>query len=585
MLDRKINKFIAILFLIIILPVHLHAKESVLYTVQTGSFTNDTIATKQFNSLLKSLDGVETEHLRIEKIGKYYAVRIGNFGGYAAANEFLQARAAQFKGAIIVKTNFNEEIIVKQYVNGSAAKDVKNAVQSIPLKKIVQANNTQINQQKSTPNVPNVYTNKGDDNNAEDKEDIAGSSQPSPKKEPVKKSKKRSQIKGRFYISDYYANDSNNFDFHVLSTRMKVYMRENDDSRYYFKIDARARKKVSDNDVHNDIPEYKFYEAWLGYKFPKQKIDLIAGRQHIYEMFNTSVDGINAKYRLNDDLGIGIFTGLAPDKYDYSFNSKFKTLGIYSFMDSVKYKLRIGYERLYYDGKKDREYFSFKLFSTPTKKTRFNVLSSASINQLTNSVDIDNLSATVMHKYSKHLRFNLFYNYYRAIRYFESSKKFISQNGGSDGYFLDTNSQSRIGLRVNYRIRKKLTIYTSMAYQKRDIDDDTATRFTGGFRKYDLYGFDLSGRYTRINYFTSKSNEFNVEVSRFLLEKFDVSVYASHEQEELEIENGFTAGLLTYGASVYWSINKHYFASMFIERYDEDDYDNTSIFSQAGYRF
>ena len=76
-----------------------------------------------------------------------------------------------------------------------------------------------------------------------------------------------------------------------------------------------------------------------------------------------------------------------------------------------------------------------------------------------------------------------------------------------------------------------------------------------------------------------------MEVSRFLLDKIDVSVYASHEQEELDIENGFTAGLLTYGASVYWTINRHYFASMFIERYDEDDYDNTSIFTQAGYRF
>ena len=124
-----------------------------------------------------------------------------------------------------------------------------------------------------------------------------------------------------------------------------------------------------------------------------------------------------------------------------------------------------------------------------------------------------------------------------------------------------------------------------IAYQKREIDDGTAFRFTGGFRKYDLYGFDLSGRFTRINNFTSDSNEFNMEVSRFLLDKFDVSVYASHEQEELDIENGFTAGLLTYGASVYWSINRHYFASMFMERYVEDDYDNTSVFTQAGLRF
>ena len=574
-----------ILLLTIFLPSHLIAKEVDFYTVQTGSFSTDKIATNQFNSLVKGLTGKDLDHLRVEKIGDIYAVRIGKFINYAEAKKLLQARATQLEGAIVLKALYKKERIVKQYVKESVAKGGTKTVEPIASDKVIPLDKTPITQPKITLNAADVSSNKDAPYNEEETKDKIVISQPSPEKKPAKKTKKQSHIKGRVYLSDYYSNDSNSYDFHVLSSRMKVYMRENDDNRYYFKLDARARKKVSDNDVHNDIPEYKFYEAWLGYKFPGEKITLIAGRQHIYEMYNTSVDGINTQYRFSDALGLGIFGGLTPDKYDYSFNAKFKTIGIYSFMDRVKYQLRFGYERLYYDGNTDREYFSFKLFSTPTEKTRVNVLSSASVNQLTNNIDIDNLSATLIHKYSKNLRFNLFFNYYSVIRYFESSKKFFTQNGGSDSYYIDPNSQSRIGLRVNYRIMKKLTLYTSMAYQKREIDDENATRFTGGFRKYDLYGFDLSGRYTRINNFTSKSNEFNVEVSRFLFDKVDVSVYASHEQEELDIENGFTAGLLTYGASVYWTINRHYFASMFIERYDEDDYDNTSIFTQAGYRF
>jgi len=64
-----------------------------------------------------------------------------------------------------------------------------------------------------------------------------------------------------------------------------------------------------------------------------------------------------------------------------------------------------------------------------------------------------------------------------------------------------------------------------------------------------------------------------------------VSVYANKEEEKLDDEGGFTTGTLTYGTSVYWQINKNYFVSMFAERYDGDDYYNTSVFTQAGYRF
>lgn len=131
---------------------------------------------------------------------------------------------------------------------------------------------------------------------------------------------------------------------------------------------------------------------------------------------------------------------------------------------------------------------------------------------------------------------------------------------------------------------KGLKVYGSAAYQLRKIDNEDALRLTGGFRKYDIFGFDLSGRYTYINNFTSKSSEFNVEISRQLFDRLDLSVYATHEKEKLDIENGFTSVILTYGASLYWLINRNFYASMFIEHYDEDDYNNTSLFTQIGYR-
>ena len=69
------------------------------------------------------------------------------------------------------------------------------------------------------------------------------------------------------------------------------------------------------------------------------------------------------------------------------------------------------------------------------------------------------------------------------------------------------------------------------------------------------------------------------------MNKFDVSLYASHEEEKLDIENAYSSGALTYGGTLYWPIDKHFFVSMFMEYIDEDDYSNTSMFGQIGFKF
>lgn len=392
-------------------------------------------------------------------------------------------------------------------------------------------------------------------------------------------------IKGRFYVSDYFSHDSNHSDLHILSSRLKLYRREDEKSRFYFNLDGRIREKIVNGDIHKDIPEYRFDEIWLGYKFPEQKLNLIIGRQYVNEMYNTHIDGLNARYLLGKGLGVGIFGGLAPDKYDSSFNSKYKSAGIYGFLDQDKYQLNIGYENLSYKGKTDREYFSVRLNSDVSNKVRLNALSSVSVNQATNKLEVENANVNISYAYSKALHFQLFHDYYRAIKYFESSKKFLDSFNIRDVYFLDTNSQTRTGVRVDYKLSKDLSAYASAAYQNRKIDNKEAVRLTGGVRKYNLSGFDVSGRYTYIDNFTSRSSEFSVEVSRTFFDKLDASVYASHEQEKLDIENGFTSGPLTYGTSLYWTINKHYSASLFVERSEENDYHNTALFTQIGYRF
>ncbi len=393
-----------------------------------------------------------------------------------------------------------------------------------------------------------------------------------------------SKIKGRFYISDYYSSDSGNNDFNVLTSKLKIYKREDDESFLSFNLNGRSRTKISDRDVHNKVPEYRFQDLWIGYKLPKKNLKITLGRQLIGEMYNTSIDGINVKYFINDRKGFGIFGGLAPDKYDNSFNTEFRSLGLYGFFEQNKFKLNFGYENLNYNGKTDREYFSARLHSDLGSKVRLYASSSISVDQISDSFDVERVSTSLQYTLSKPLRFNIFYNYYRAIKYFESSKQFFDRIDRLDSYYLDTNSLTRVGMRVDYKLSRLLRLYTAVAYQQREVYNEDAFRFTLGIKRLDFYGFDISTRYRHISNYTSTDDEFNVNISRMIMNRLDISVYASHEEEELEIEGGFTSRILTYGTSLYWQINKHFFAMLFVERYDEEDYDNTSVFTQVGYR-
>jgi len=178
----------------------------------------------------------------------------------------------------------------------------------------------------------------------------------------------------------------------------------------------------------------------------------------------------------------------------------------------------------------------------------------------------------------------VFANYYRSIKYYESAKFYYQFSDTDENFLLDNNSQTRAGLRVDYKIAKGLKVYGSTAYQYRKLDDDDSTRITAGIRKYDYYGFDLSGRYTFIDNYSSRDHEYNIEIYRNIMKIFDISAYASYEETKLDLENSFTNGSRTYGTSLYWPITRKFYLSMFLEFLDEEDYSSTSLFTQLGYK-
>ena len=81
------------------------------YTIQTGSFLYMEYARKQFNNLIKSFNKKRLDYLRIEKIGRYYAVRLGEFDSHAAAKRFFRANKTHLSKAIILDAYIKDERI------------------------------------------------------------------------------------------------------------------------------------------------------------------------------------------------------------------------------------------------------------------------------------------------------------------------------------------------------------------------------------------------------------------------------------------------------------------------------------------
>ena len=87
----------------------------IIYTIQTGSFLTIDRAQKQFDLLAKGVVGRELNYLRIEKVGKFYSVRLGKFSGYAAAVRLLQTINPQLADAIILETTYSDDKIMRLF--------------------------------------------------------------------------------------------------------------------------------------------------------------------------------------------------------------------------------------------------------------------------------------------------------------------------------------------------------------------------------------------------------------------------------------------------------------------------------------
>ncbi len=84
-----------------------------IYSIQAGSFSQKSGAIKQYNSLLSALPSTPDEYsLRVEKIGKYYSVRVGTFLEKSVAAEVQKKLPAVLGKTVLTQARINKDRII-----------------------------------------------------------------------------------------------------------------------------------------------------------------------------------------------------------------------------------------------------------------------------------------------------------------------------------------------------------------------------------------------------------------------------------------------------------------------------------------
>jgi hypothetical protein len=92
-----------------------------IHTVQTGSFIEIERAQKQFDSIVQILNKRALDYLRIEKVDKYYCVRLGKFASYAKTEKFLQTIKPQLSKALIMEAYIKDARIIRLHKDSISA--------------------------------------------------------------------------------------------------------------------------------------------------------------------------------------------------------------------------------------------------------------------------------------------------------------------------------------------------------------------------------------------------------------------------------------------------------------------------------
>ena len=136
--------YVTLSLLLLLFPLNSYSAK-LFHTIQTASFSSISDAEKQYDSIVMKLDDNQLDHLRIEKIGKYYSVRLGKFMDNTAAEKFFSTVKPKLPGAKVMTAYIKKERIAKLYapstpVKVTASKD-RTLTSPVPDKKEIKTSN------------------------------------------------------------------------------------------------------------------------------------------------------------------------------------------------------------------------------------------------------------------------------------------------------------------------------------------------------------------------------------------------------------------------------------------------------------
>jgi tetratricopeptide (TPR) repeat protein len=102
---------------ILLLPLLCFAEEKpeTVFTIQIATHNSVDTAIEEFDELSRSLPENARDYLRVEKIGKYYPIRLGRFKARQQAEEMLNTIRTYLPSAIVRDAYFIEKRIVKMH--------------------------------------------------------------------------------------------------------------------------------------------------------------------------------------------------------------------------------------------------------------------------------------------------------------------------------------------------------------------------------------------------------------------------------------------------------------------------------------
>ena len=223
------------------------------------------------------------------------------------------------------------------------------------------------------------------------------------------------------------------------------------------------------------------------------------GRRLLSYSGNAWVDGLEAKYRLSEELSIGGYGGLSPDRFDRSLTLDYQAAGIYLDLQKSVVDISLAYNTLFFQGELDRHFIYQRTHYSLTKGL---FLSNYLILDLIDSPDITTLLSTIDWTPTSPLNIALTFSRYSLEQYRNQAiyRNIIEPNQalilGNEVIDLVYN---RLRFSTSLRFRQIYYHYQMIELKTRAQDGNNAFLYTVGLRNEDVLGsgteLDLRGQF------------------------------------------------------------------------------------------